>query len=32
MFGKYYGYIRSKDAKIKIDGITGWAEEHIARW
>lgn len=33
LFGKYSGYvIDDSGKKLKIDNITGWAEEHHARW
>ena len=32
LFGRYSGTVISGNKKIRIDSITGWAEEHAARW
>ncbi|MBN1657493.1 MAG: DUF2804 domain-containing protein [Anaerolineae bacterium] len=33
MFGRYHGTVTAEDGEtIAIDGLTGFAEEHLARW
>jgi hypothetical protein len=33
MFGRYYGTLRADDGEvIRLEGLTGFAEEHHARW
>jgi hypothetical protein len=33
LFGQYRGVVRdAEDNEIEIEGLTGWAEEHVAAW
>jgi hypothetical protein len=33
LFGRYRGRVRDGEGTdVEIDGLTGWAEEHIAAW
>jgi hypothetical protein len=32
MFGHYSGILRVGERTIRLDGVPGWAEEHVARW
>ncbi len=32
VFGRYTGTLRVDDRVIRVEGLLGWAEEHIARW